>query len=100
MTVSFKCRMKLVSEEIKNIKTRLESYFNSALGYSSIASINYIDGVRISFLNGDVAHLRPSSNSPEFRLYATANTEKRVNQILSDRLTILPTIIHDILLKL
>lgn len=85
------------SEEAKSIKLRLESYFNKSLGYSSIASINYIDGVRISFSNGDVAHLRPSSNAPEFRLYATADTEERANKILADRFVVIPRIISDIL---
>lgn len=71
-------------KEAENIKSRLELYFNSALGYTSIASINYLDGVRISFLNGDVVHLRPSSNALEFRFFATANTKERASKILAD----------------
>lgn len=81
----------------KSIKLKLESYFNFNLGYSSISSINYIDGIRISFSNGDVVHLRPSSNAPEFRIYATANTKKRASKILSDRFIILPLIISNII---
>lgn len=82
-----------MSEEAQDIKSKIELYFNSSLDYSSVLSINYIDGLRISFENSDIVHLRPSSNAPEFRIYATANTEKRVDKILSDRLTILPMII-------
>ena len=85
----------VIDEE--NIKIKLESYFNASLGYSSIKSINYTDGVRISFSNGDVAHLRPSSNAPEFRLYVTADTKERAEQILSDRFIIIPKIISDII---
>jgi len=84
------------NQEAKDIKSRLESYFNSTLGYTSITSINYIDGVRISFLNGEVVHLRPSSNAPEFRLYVIADTKERADKVLADRLTIIPAIISDI----
>ncbi|HEY4512929.1 MAG TPA: phosphomannomutase [Candidatus Paceibacterota bacterium] len=78
------------------IKASLESYFNSSLGYNPIASINYIDGVRITFSNGDVAHLRPSSNAPEFRIYITADTEERARKIIEDRFIILPKMISDV----
>ncbi|MDQ3076280.1 MAG: phosphomannomutase [bacterium] len=88
-----------INQEAKDIKTTLESYFNQDLGYSEIMSINYTDGIRICFSNGDVAHLRPSSNAPEFRLYATADTLKRAESIVSDRLIVLPRIISDILQK-
>lgn len=86
-------------KEARDIKKNLESYFNSKLGYSQIKSINYIDGVRISFVNNDVVHLRPSSNSPELRIYATTDTEERANQILANRFSILPLIITDTIKK-
>ena len=82
-------------EETRKIKIALETYFDTTLGYTPIKSINYIDGVRISFENNDVVHLRPSSNAPEFRMYVTADTEERANKMLADRLIILPKIIAD-----
>ncbi|MEK7080970.1 MAG: hypothetical protein AAB902_01055 [Patescibacteria group bacterium] len=85
-----------LEKEAKSIKLGLESYFNSAFGYTPIISIGYIDGIRISFSNGEVAHLRPSNNAPEFRLYATADTKERANKILADRFVIIPAIISDI----
>lgn len=85
-----------INQEARDIKSRLESYFNSALGYTSISSINYLDGVRISFSNGDVVHIRPSSNAPEFRLYVTADTLERIDKILTDRFVIIPKMISNI----
>jgi phosphomannomutase len=39
------------------------------------------DGLRLSFENGDVVHLRPSGNAPELRCYAEAETEARAQQL-------------------
>ena len=87
---------KNISQEAKDIKLRLELYFSPALGYDTITSINYTDGVRISFLNSEIVHLRPSSNAPEFRLYVTANTEEQANKMITDRLSVIPAMISDI----
>lgn len=42
-----------------------------------IASIDETDGLRIRFTSGDVIHLRPSGNAPEFRCYAEAASKDR-----------------------
>ena len=34
------------------------------------------------FLNGEISHLRPSGNAPEFRNYAIANTPDRAKEIV------------------
>jgi phosphomannomutase len=57
-------------------------YFTPELGFGAIKRINFIDGVRIIFSNNDVSHLRPSGNAPEFRNYATADTEERAEEIV------------------
>jgi hypothetical protein len=44
-------------------------------GFASVVRINWIDGVRIYFANGDVAHIRASGNAPQLRCYAVANTQ-------------------------
>jgi len=43
--------------------------------------VDYTDGVRICFSNGDVAHVRPSGNSDELRIYAVADTQARADEI-------------------
>lgn len=50
----------------------------------SICSVNEIDGVRVTFSNGDILHLRPSGNAPELRVYVESSTEKR-GSLLLDR---------------
>ncbi|MBI5675967.1 MAG: phosphomannomutase [Nitrospirae bacterium] len=43
--------------------------------FGSIASIDAADGLRIIFDSGEIVHLRPSGNAPEFRCYTEADTE-------------------------
>lgn len=69
------------SAELNAIRHNLERFFNSRRGFSPIAGLNYIDGVRMTFANGEVAHLRPSGNADEFRVYAVADTLARAEQI-------------------
>jgi phosphomannomutase len=60
-------------------------------------TLNFIDGIRIVFENGDVSHLRPSGNAPEFRNYATADTKERAEEIVKVGLDkILPKMREDI----
>jgi phosphomannomutase len=40
-----------------------------------------LDGVRIYFRNGDVAHVRPSGNAPQLRLYACSDFQARADEI-------------------
>ncbi len=82
-------------EELEVIRARLEEYYTKSRGFGAITSINYIDGVRIVFANNDVVHLRPSGNAPEFRNYATADTQARADKIIDLRREIMPEIIAD-----
>ena len=47
----------------------------------SITHVDYTDGVRILFANGEVAHVRPSGNADELRIYAVADTQSRADAI-------------------
>jgi phosphomannomutase len=38
--------------------------------------------VRVYFHNGDVAHIRPSGNAPQLRIYANSDTQARADQIV------------------
>jgi phosphomannomutase len=51
-------------------------------GFGSIAKLDLTDGVRIYFANGDVAHIRPSGNADELRIYAVADTQARADEII------------------
>jgi len=59
----------------------LSSYFNPEQGFGKVLGLDYTDGVRIYFAGGDVAHLRPSGNADELRIYAVADSQERADQI-------------------
>ena len=61
----------------------LSEFFTTEVGFSAVQSIDHTDGVRITFDNGDVAHIRPSGNADELRFYAVADTQDRANEIVS-----------------
>jgi phosphomannomutase len=48
-----------------------------------VVSIDLTDGLRVSFSNGDIVHLRPSGNAPELRCYAESDTQLKA-QLLCD----------------
>jgi phosphomannomutase len=73
-----------VSERIVarfRIREALAPFFSGDCGFGDIAALDYTDGVRILFANGDVAHLRPSGNADELRMYAVADTQERADAI-------------------
>ena len=60
-------------------KTAIEKIFGPICG--TVASLNRTDGLRITFANEEIIHLRPSGNAPEFRCYAEAATDERAREI-------------------
>jgi phosphomannomutase len=69
------------SDSAEGITRKLGVFFGTADGFGSIADINYVDGVRIIFDNGEVVHIRPSGNADELRIYAVADSQERANAI-------------------
>jgi phosphomannomutase len=63
------------------IREDLAQFFTPAQGFASITRVDYTDGVRILFANGEVAHVRPSGNADELRIYAVADTQSRADAI-------------------
>jgi phosphomannomutase len=63
------------------IRRELEKFFTPEMGFGRIARLNYTDGVRVYFDSGDVAHVRPSGNADELRIYAVADTQARADAI-------------------
>lgn len=62
-------------------KRLLEEVFSPRLGFEPVVGINVLDGVRCYFANGEVAHVRPSGNAPQLRIYAYAATASRAQEI-------------------
>ncbi len=67
--------------DLSYIVSSLSEFFPAALGFGAIQRIDSTDGVRILFDNGDVAHVRPSGNADELRIYAVAGTQARADEI-------------------
>ena len=68
--------------ELGAIRAKLETFFSAAAGFGPITRLNYTDGVRVLFGNGDIAHFRPSGNADEFRIYAVADSPERASTIV------------------
>jgi len=56
-------------------------FFTAEQGFGKITDVNNLDGVRIFFDNGEIAHLRPSGNAPQLRIYSVADTQERADEI-------------------
>ena len=69
-------------EEPEKIKKRIEEVFLKRDGFGKPENINYTDGIRIFFDNGEISHLRPSGNAPEFRNYAIAASQERAREMV------------------
>jgi phosphomannomutase len=67
--------------EEKAIHADLARFFPAEQGFAAVTHVDYTDGVRILFANGEVAHVRPSGNADELRIYAVADTQERANAI-------------------
>jgi phosphomannomutase len=61
----------------------LSLYFTPELGFGRIVRSDRTDGIRLYFEGGDIAHIRPSGNAPQLRIYAVAGSQQRANEIVS-----------------
>jgi phosphomannomutase len=71
------------SQTSEGIRADLAQFFTPLQGFDRITHVDYTDGVRILFANGEVAHVRPSGNADELRIYAVADTQSRADAIAS-----------------
>lgn len=67
---------------LRQIRAILEQHFTRALGFGPVVALNFLDGVRVTFEGGDTAHLRPSGNAPQLRIYALAGSPERARAIV------------------
>ena len=77
---------KTTAAQMRQIRLRLERHFSPSAGFDQVVRINTIDGVRVFFRNGDVAHVRSSGNAPQLRIYAVANSQQRADEIVRQAL--------------
>lgn len=60
-------------------KLAIEAVFRDPFG--EVVRLDDTDGLRITFESGEVVHLRPSGNAPEFRCYTEADTPERAAEM-------------------
>jgi phosphomannomutase len=65
-----------------NLEPKLLAEFLAFTG-SAPASVNSVDGLRVTLESGDIVHLRPSGNAPEFRCYVESDTQLKADALLS-----------------
>jgi phosphomannomutase len=65
------------------LRADVARHFNAARGFGPAVRFELVDGLRIVFANGDVAHVRPSGNAPQLRIYAMASSEERADAIIA-----------------
>lgn len=70
---------KLIEGDLNTNLSMITSLFN----VGKAVALNTIDGIRVTFDNGDILHLRPSGNAPELRCYTESNDESRSQQLNS-----------------
>jgi phosphomannomutase len=52
-------------------------------GFGRIRDVNDLDGMRVFFENGEIAHIRPSGNAPQLRAYSVADSQERADEIVA-----------------
>lgn len=60
-------------------RSAVESVFGGPFG--RLAGVDRTDGIRLTFESGEIVHLRPSGNAPEFRCYNEAASAERVEEM-------------------
>jgi len=70
------------AEHYFKVAQLFEKYFPPEQGFTKVMRINFIDGVRAWFDNGEIVHLRPSGNAPQFRLYTVTDAQSRADEIV------------------
>ncbi|MCT4556913.1 MAG: phosphomannomutase [Pelagimonas sp.] len=81
------------ADRIQGIETEVSKTFiaklssdaseRAAFFAASEAALDETDGLRVTFEGGEVVHLRPSGNAPEFRCYAEADSADRAADLVT-----------------
>jgi phosphomannomutase len=71
-----------LANELRALRQTIQRYFSTADGFGPVVRLNYTDGVRIWFDNGDIAHIRPSGNAPQLRIYSVSDIAQRADDIV------------------
>lgn len=68
----------IIKDLTENKEKSIDKFFRADFGKAR--SFDFTDGVRITFTDGNIVHLRPSGNAPELRCYTESSTEKEAKE--------------------
>ena len=71
-------------ERLQQDHAAYQSLWGNSLG--QIVNRDLTDGLRLTFANGDIVHLRPSGNAPELRCYAETDSIDRAQTLVNQTL--------------
>lgn len=71
-------------ERLQADETAYRGLWGDALG--ELVNSDTTDGLRLTFANGEIVHLRPSGNAPELRCYAEADDMARAEELVASTL--------------
>jgi phosphomannomutase len=60
-----------------------EDALEEQLGLGPMASVDQLDGLRLTFRSGEILHYRPSGNAPELRCYSETGSARRAIELVS-----------------
>lgn len=79
-------RFKEISSD-KEIMQELAQKVFGETDLGALASLDTTDGLRLRFESGDVVHLRPSGNAPQFRVYTNADSQERADALAQNAIS-------------
>lgn len=68
-------------DSLQSDDTAYQRLWGNELG--TLAQRDLTDGLRLTFDNGEIVHLRPSGNAPELRCYAEADSMERARTLVA-----------------
>jgi len=71
-----------LAEGLRRIRRRLGEAFTPQEGFAPVAWVSWLDGLRVGFEDGQIAHLRASGNAPELRVYAVAGSQEAADRVV------------------
>jgi phosphomannomutase len=74
-------KSRAILEGLQSDPLAYQSLWGDSLG--NIIKRDLTDGLRLSFANGEIIHLRPSGNAPELRCYAEAGNMSRAEELVA-----------------
>jgi phosphomannomutase len=72
-----------VALRLRRMRDGLARHFDARRGFGTVVRIDLLDGARMTFDDGDVAHVRVSGNAPQMRIYAVSSTEERADRAIA-----------------